>query len=272
MTASVNVERALTERNQALDRRPRSCATTSSTMSPTNCARRSPTSSASSSCLSDGSAGPLNEKQREYAGYVHAVLGGAAGDHQRYSRSRLDRRRRAGTDARRGRHREDHAVSRPKACRTASPNPRINLHVVAMDGLGTLRRRRPSASGRSCSIFSRTRSAFRAPGQTVVLAALRRDDEIVFKVTRSGPRHSARSPRTGVRPLQDAYDAARAIAASASACRSCVRSSNCMAARVLINSVQGEGTTVTCIFPARGAKLDKMKTEPYRLSQRSNRA
>ena len=42
--------------------------------------------------------------------------------------------------------------------------------------------------------------------------------------------------------------------------------------RVLINSVQGEGTTVTCIFPARGAKLDKVKTEPYRLSQRSNRA
>ncbi len=46
VTDNVNVEKALTERNDALERPP-SCAATSSSMFPMRCARRSPPSSAS---------------------------------------------------------------------------------------------------------------------------------------------------------------------------------------------------------------------------------
>ena len=94
VTASVNVERALTERNEALETRRRSCATTSCTTSPTSCARRSPTSSASPSCSATRRSAPLNERQREYAGHIMRSSGGAARHHQRHPRPRLDRRRR----------------------------------------------------------------------------------------------------------------------------------------------------------------------------------
>ena len=43
----------------------------SSTTSPTSCARRSPTSSASRISSASPSTGPLNDKQREYLGYIN---------------------------------------------------------------------------------------------------------------------------------------------------------------------------------------------------------
>ena len=49
---------------------PTRSRTPSSTTSPTSCARRSPTSSASRNCSRTTHIGPLNEKQREYTGYI----------------------------------------------------------------------------------------------------------------------------------------------------------------------------------------------------------
>ena len=51
-------------------RTPTRSRSTSSTTSPTNCARRSPTSSASRISSAIRSTGPLTEKQREYLGYI----------------------------------------------------------------------------------------------------------------------------------------------------------------------------------------------------------
>jgi signal transduction histidine kinase len=139
----------------------------------------------------------------------------------------------------------------------------IELNVVAMDGLGTF----VADSQRIRQILFNLLSnaiGFSAPGQTIVLAALRRDDEIIFKVSDQGSGippdlleqvfERFKTQRTGSRH--------RGVGLGLSIVRSLVELHG---GRVLIDSVQGEGTTVTCIFPARGAKLDKAEPEPYRL-------
>ena len=70
VTDTINVERALRERTKRW-RPPTRSRWISSITCPTNCARRSPTSSASPSLMSEPSLGPLNAKQREYLGYIN---------------------------------------------------------------------------------------------------------------------------------------------------------------------------------------------------------
>ena len=93
------------------------------------------------------------------------------------------------------------------------------------------------------------------PGQTITLAALRRDEEIVFKVTDQGRGIPTEVLEPCLRSLPIAYDAGsrhRGVGIGLSIVRSFVELHD---GRVLINSAPGEGTTVTCIFPARSAKL-----------------
>ena len=102
-------------------------------------------------------------------------------------------------------------------------------------------------------------STYSQPGQAVTLAALRRGDEIVFKVTDQG---------RGIPPevLDRVFDRFNRYAVGArhrgvgiglSIVRSFVELHG---GRVLINSAPGDGTTVTCIFPAQGAKLQRAQS------------
>ena len=67
----------------------------SSTTSPTNCARRSPTSSASPIFLGDPAIGPLADQAARISRLHHDLDQRAAGAHQQHPRSRHHRRRRA---------------------------------------------------------------------------------------------------------------------------------------------------------------------------------
>jgi signal transduction histidine kinase len=93
---------------------------------------------------------------------------------------------------------------------------------------------------------------FSAPGQTVTLAAMRRGDEIVFKVSDRG---------RGIPPevLDRVFERFethtvgsrhRGLGVGLSIVRALVELHG---GRVLIDSAPNEGTTVTCIFPVAGA-------------------
>ncbi len=127
----------------------------------------------------------------------------------------------------------------------------IELRIIATDGVGSLR-----ADGRRVRqiLFNLLSNAigFSAAGQTVTLAAMRRSDEIVFKVSDRG---------RGIPPevLDRVFDRFqthtvgsrhRGLGVGLSIVRALVELHG---GRVLIDSAPNEGTTVTCIFPVAGA-------------------
>ena len=160
-------------------RRPRS-RTTSSTTSPTSCARRSPTSSASRSCSRDPTIGPLTDKQREYLGYINTSTKRAARDHQRHPRSRHHRRRRDDARPRRGRHPRRPSMPRPRACRTGSPRRTHPARHRAPRPTSAASSPTSGACARSCSICLSNAVGFSPAGATVTLSAERRDGAVVF--------------------------------------------------------------------------------------------
>ena len=93
---------------------------------------------------------------------------------------------------------------------------------------------------------------FSAPGQTVTLAAMRRGDEIVFKVSD----HGRGIPNEVLDRVFDRFEShtggsrTRGPGLGLSIVRALVELHG---GRVPINSVYGEGTTVTCVFPIEGA-------------------
>lgn len=90
---------------------------------------------------------------------------------------------------------------------------------------------------------------FSSPQQTVTLAALRRGDEIVFKVSDQG----RGIPHDILDKVFDRFESRtigsrhRGVGLGLSIVRSFVELHG---GRVHIDSAPGEGTTVTCIFPA----------------------
>ena len=183
MTDSVNVERALTERNEALSDAA-SCATISSTTSPTSCARRSPTSSASASC-SAKTVGPLNRQAARICRPHHAVLGALLAiindilDLATIDTGAME------LELGDGRHPRQTMQAAAEACRTGSPKPASASRSSRTDDIGSLR-----ADGKRVRqvLFNLLSNAigFSPPGQTVTLAAERRDEEIVFTVADQG--------------------------------------------------------------------------------------
>jgi signal transduction histidine kinase len=92
---------------------------------------------------------------------------------------------------------------------------------------------------------------FSAPGQTVTLAAMRRGDEIVFKVSDRG-RGIPPEVLTRVFDRFSTHTAGsrhRGVGLGLSIVRALVELHG---GRVLIDSAPNEGTTVTCIFPVGG--------------------
>jgi len=245
VTAGANIERALTERNQALMAAEK---LRNDFVNHVSYELRTPLTNiiGFTQLLAAGGVGPLNPKQLEYAGFItnssHALL--AIID------DILDL---ASIDAGALELRIEN-VDVAEAMRAAAAGVQdrldeavIEMRIVMTDGVGSFR-----ADGRRVRqvLFNLLSNAinYSEPGQTVTLAAMRRGSEIVFKVSDrgrgippemidrvfqrfetypNGSRH--RGPGLGLSIVKALVELHRG--------------------RVLIDTAPNEGTTVTCIFP-----------------------
>ena len=248
ITAGVNVERALTERNDALVRTEK---LRNDFVHHVSYELRTPLTNiiGFAQLLADGAVGPLNAKQIEYTGYVTqssaallAIINDIL-DLASIDAGALDLR----TDE----------VDVAEAMKAAAEGIQdrlaetsIELRIVATDGVGSFR-----ADGRRVRqiLFNLLSNAigFSTPGQTVTLAAMRRGDEIVFKVSDRG---RGIPPEVLDRVFErfETYTSGsrhRGPGLGLSIVRALV---HLHGGRVLIDSAPNEGTTVTCIFPVAG--------------------
>jgi signal transduction histidine kinase len=246
VTASANVERALTERNEALVEAEK---LRNDFVNHVSYELRTPLTNIigfTQLLAAGGGAGSLNAKQLEYAGFItnssHALLAIIDDilDLASIDAGALELRL------------ETVDVAEAMKAAAAGVQDRldeaaIEMRIVMTDGVGSL-----TADGRRIRqvLFNLLSNAinYSEPGQTVTLAAMRRGGEIVFKVSDrgrgippemidrvferfetfpNGSRH--RGPGLGlsiVRALVELHKG-----------------------RVLIDTAPNEGTTVTCIFP-----------------------
>ena len=249
VTAGVNVERALKERNQALVGAEK---LRNDFVHHVSYELRTPLTNiiGFAQLLAEGVVGELNAKQLEYAGYVtksSAALLAIINDI--LDLATID------AGALELRLEEVDVAEAMKAAAEGMQDrlteSAIELRIIATDGVGSLR-----ADGRRVRqiLFNLLSNAigFSAPGQTVTLAAMRRGEEIVFKVSDRG---------RGIPP--DVLDRVferfeshtvgsrhRGLGVGLSIVRALVELHG---GRVLIDSAPNEGTTVTCIFPVAGA-------------------
>jgi signal transduction histidine kinase len=249
VTAGVNVERVLKERNQALVSAEK---LRNDFVHHVSYELRTPLTNiiGFAQLLAEGVVGELNAKQLEYAGYVtksSAALLAIINDI--LDLATID------AGALELRLEEVDVAEAMKAAAEGIQDrlteSAIELRIIATDGVGSLR-----ADGRRVRqiLFNLLSNAigFSAPGQTVTLAAMRRADEIVFKVSDRG---------RGIPPevLDRVFERFethtvgsrhRGLGVGLSIVRALVELHG---GRVLIDSAPNEGTTVTCIFPVAGA-------------------
>jgi len=251
-TATVNVERALTDRNKALIETEQ---LRNDFVHHVSYELRSPLTNIIGfiQLLGDGSIGPLNPKQSEYVGYVmksSAALLAIINDI-------LD----LATIDRGALELSPKYIDVLETIRAAAEGVQdrvadasLNLQIVVMPDIGSFW---GDANRVRQVLFNLLSNAigFSGPGQTVTLAALRRGGEIVFKVSDQG---------RGMPPevLEHVFDRFhsntigsrhRGVGLGLSIVKSFVELHG---GRVLIDSAPGEGTTVTCIFPTHDEKLN----------------
>ncbi|MGA3301812.1 MAG: PAS-domain containing protein [Methylovirgula sp.] len=255
-TATVNVERALTERNQALVEAEQ---LRNDFVHHVSYELRTPLNSIIGyiEALSEGVAGPLNARQREFAGHVTQSstallaiinnildLASIDADALELVPEEVDIRETI------------HAAAEGVQDRLAEST--IDLQVVAMDDVGFFIADAKRVRQVLYNLLSNA-IGFSKPGQTVTLAALRRDDEVIFKVSDQG-----RGIPTEV--LEQVFDRFRShtggsrhrgVGLGLSIVRSLVELHG---GRVLIDTAEGVGTTVTCIFPAQCSITKAAKT------------
>ncbi len=245
VTASANVERALTERNQALVEAEK---LRNDFVNHVSYELRTPLTNiiGFTQLLAAGGVGPLNPKQLEYAGFItnssHALLAIIDDilDLASIDAGALELRL------------ENVDVAEAMKAAAAGVQDRlteaaIELRIVATDGVGSLR-----ADGRRVRqvLFNLLSNAinYSEPGQTVTLAAMRRGAEIVFKVSDRG----RGIPPEMIDRVFDRFAAfpngsrQRGPGLGLSIVREMVELHK---GRVLIDAAPNEGTTVTCIFP-----------------------
>ncbi|PWB78842.1 MAG: two-component sensor histidine kinase [Methylocystaceae bacterium] len=247
VTAGVNVERALTERNQALLAAEK---IRNDFVHHVSYELRSPLNNIIGfiHLLGEKSTGELNAKQVEYLGYVgksSAALLAIINDI--LDLATID------SDAM---ELELEEVDAQDAMRAAAEGVQdrlaesaIELQIVTTGDVGSFR---GDAKRIRQILFNLLSNAigFSRPGQTITLMALRREDEIVFKVTDRG---------RGIAPdaLERVFDRFeshttgsrhRGVGLGLSIVRAFTELHG---GSVLIDSALGEGTTVTCVFPAR---------------------
>ena len=247
VTAGVNVERALKERNQALLDAEK---LRNDFVHHVSYELRSPLTNIIGfiQMLGDGTVGSLNPKQVEYAGYItksSAALLAIINDILDLATIDMDAMALdfAEVDV------EQIMAEAAEGVQDRLAENGIELRIVALDGLGAF-----EADGKRLRqiLFNLLSNAigFSYPGQTVTLAALRRGDQIVLKVLDRG---------RGIPPevLERVFERFRSdsggsrhrgVGLGLSIVRSLVE---LHLGRVHVDSAPGEGTVVTCIFPAR---------------------
>jgi signal transduction histidine kinase len=262
VTAGVNIERALTERNEALIAAEK---LRNDFVNHVSYELRTPLTNiiGFTQLLAGGGVGPLNEKQLEYAGFItdssHALL--AIID------DILDL---ASIDAGAMELRlEDVDVAEAMKAAASGVQDRlseaaIELRIVMTDGVGSLR-----ADGRRVRqvLFNLLSNAinYSEAGQTVTLAAMRRGAEIVFKVSDRG----RGIPPEMIDRVFERFETFpngsrhRGPGLGLSIVRAMVELHG---GRVLIDTAPREGTTVTCIFPvdpmAATAAIPQLTAQP----------
>ena len=247
VTAQVNVERALTERNNAL---LDAANLRDNFVHHVSFELRSPLTAiiGFSEMLTEGTAGPLTERQREYAGHIRqssdallAIIDDIL-DLATIDRDALELQL------------SDVDVSAAMNAAALGVQDRlaelkIDLRIVATPtAIGTFR---ADAKRLRQVLFNLLSNAigFSEPGQTVTLAAMRRDDAVVFKVSDQG----RGIPQDILDKVFDRFQSHtvgsrhRGVGLGLSLVKSLVELHE---GRILIDSAVGEGTTVTCIFPA----------------------
>ena len=245
VTAGVNVERALTERNQALVDAER---LRNDFVNHVSYELRTPLTNiiGFTQLLAAGGVGALNPKQLEYAGFItdssHALLAIIDDilDLAWMDAGALELRL------------EDVDVAEAMKAAASGVQDRlseaaIELRIVMTDGVGSL-----LADGRRVRqvLFNLLSNAinYSEAGQTVTLAAMRRGAEIVFKVSDRG----RGIPPDIVDRVFERFETFpngsrhRGPGLGLSIVRAMVELHG---GRVLIDTAPREGTTVTCIFP-----------------------
>ena len=249
VTDTVNFERALTERNKVLMDAER---LRNDFVHHVSYELRSPLTNIIGfiQLLGDGVVGDLNVKQREYAGYVlksSAALLAIINDILDLATIDMDAMEMSLGEVDILQTMEDAAAGVQDRLNDSG----IVLDIVARDMVGSFR-----ADGKRVRqiLFNLLSNAigFSNSGQRVTLAAIRRGDDVVFKVSDQGrgiPLDMIdqvfgrfRSDTSGSRH--------RGVGLGLSIVRSLVQLHG---GEVLVDSAVGEGTTVTCIFPAHAA-------------------
>jgi signal transduction histidine kinase len=252
VTDGVNVERALTERNDALLAAEH---LRNDFVHHVSYELRSPLTNIIGfiQLLGDENVGPLNAKQREYAGYVQtssAALLAIINDI--LDLASIDR------DAMELQLAE---VDIESAIREAArgvqdrlAESQVELSIVTAPGIGAFL---ADAKRIRQILFALLSNAigFSDPGQTVTLAALRREREIVFKVSD----HGRGIPPDLLDKVFDRFESRtlnsrhRGVGLGLSIVRAFVELHG---GRVRIDSAPGEGTVVTCQFPLAKAAAE----------------
>jgi signal transduction histidine kinase len=245
VTAGVNIERALTERNQALIAAEK---LRNDFVNHVSYELRTPLTNiiGFTQLLAGGVVGPLNPKQLEYAGFItdssHALLAIIDDilDLASMDAGALELKL------------EDVDVAEAMKAAAAGVQDRlseaaIELRIVMTDGVGSLH-----ADGRRVRqvLFNLLSNAinYSEAGQTVTLAAMRRGAEIVFKVSDRG----RGIPPEMIDRVFERFETFpngsrhRGPGLGLSIVRAMVELHQ---GRVLIDTAPREGTTVTCIFP-----------------------
>ncbi|MBO0733164.1 MAG: PAS-domain containing protein, partial [Methylocapsa sp.] len=255
MTASVNIERALTERNEALIERNQALLDAERLRNDfvhhVSYELRSPLTNITGfiQLLGDPAIGGLNAKQREYAGYVtksSAALLALIDDILDLASIDADAIELSLEDV------DIAQLIRAAANDVADRLAEASLRLVAAtsNNIGTFR-----ADGRRMRqiLFNLLTNAigFSSPGQSIGLTAARKDGSIYFRVTDHGSGIPA-AIRDHVFDRFRTYTAGsrhRGAGLGLSIVRSFVELHG---GRVEIDSVPGKKTFVTCIFPAGG--------------------
>jgi len=249
VSAAVDIQRALTERNEALVQAEK---IRNDFVHHVSYELRSPLTNiiGFSQLLSDGAGGQLNQKQLEYSGYImkssasllaiiNDILDLASIDTDALELELSD------VDIRQA----IEAAAQGLQDRLAESS--IHLQIVAMDNVGTFR---ADAKRLRQVLFNLLSNAigFSTQGQTVTLAAMRRGDKIVFRVTDEG----RGIPQDVLGQVFDRFRTHtigtrhKGVGLGLSIVRAFVELHG---GKVQIQSAPGEGTTVTCIFPEGGA-------------------
>ena len=252
VTAGVNVERALKERNQALIDAEK---LRNDFVHHVSYELRSPLTNIIGfiQLLGDRSVGTLNAKQQEYAGYItksSAALLAIINDILDLATIDIDAMELT-------RNEVDVAQIMSEAAEGVQDrlsDSQITLQIIAMDGIGSF-----SADGKRIRqiLFNLLSNAigFSSPGQSVTLVALRRPEQVVFKVTDQGRGMTLEVldrvfDRFQTNTLGSRH---RGVGLGLSIVRAFVELHG---GQIHIDSALGQGTVVTCIFPAQADEVE----------------